>query len=109
MLVNWERWEQLIAAFAIVAEISGPVIKPEPIMLPAAPATGITSVSAPQKIHDHPAAKLTALYRENLLESSRVNAVTDTGQSVALKGNTAIGAPPRRHKYETDRFVFTYA
>lgn len=108
MTINWERWESLGAAFLAVAEMISPILKPEPINMPVPADSAIVQFVASPKIHDNPNAKLTMLYRENLLETARTNAVTDTYQSVAYKANTPIGGPPRRREYHTDKFVFTW-
>ena len=108
MTVNWERWESLAAVFIAAAEIVSPLIRTEPINMPLNPDTQQTQVMAIRPIHDAPAAKLGALYRENLLETARVNTVTDTYQSVTYRGNVPIGDRPRRREYHTDKFVFSW-
>lgn len=106
--MNWERWESLGAAFIAAAEILTPLVRTEPIILPLAAEAQIQQVGPSAKIHDNPAAKLSMLYRENLLETARTNTVTDTVQSVIYKGNTPISDRPRRRQYYTDKFVFIW-
>jgi hypothetical protein len=108
MGLSREFLENAGAIVVALAEIFQPFVKPDTLILPYVNDVAMVSVQATPPVHENRAAKLSGLFRENLLESARTNARCDTFQSQALNGQTPVSGPPRRRECHTDKFVFSW-